>query len=324
MKPAPSANPADCIVRKRGGLSPRSILFALGVVVARIASAHEAGAPTELPWHAQWSFEPWVLVCLIVSTVWYAVGAIRLWRHAGTGRGVDRRQVGCFFAGIAMLALALVSPLDALGSRLFTAHMIQHEVLMIAAAPLLAVSSPLAVWAWALPFDGRRSVGRFLHRPAWRVPWKLATGGIAGWTLHALALWLWHIPSWFDAALRSDALHTLQHLSFFLSALVFWWSVLGTASRRRSGAALLSIFTTMVHTGALGAILTLSRSAWYTAYTTTTYPFGLSPLQDQQLGGVVMWVPAGFVYIVCGLLVATRAMRSPGPARRISGGGVFK
>jgi putative membrane protein len=217
---------------------------------------------------------------------------------------------------MAMLVLALVSPLDALASRLFSAHMIQHEVLMIAAAPLLVVASPLAIWAWALPFEWRRALGRLFHRPAWRVPWRLTTRPAAAWVLHALALWLWHIPGWFDAALRSEALHTLQHLSFFLTALVFWWSVLGTAARRHSGVALLSIFTTMVHTGALGAILTLSRTPWYAAYTTTTYPFGLTPLQDQQLGGVVMWVPAGFVYIICGLFVAIRILGRADGARQ--------
>jgi putative membrane protein len=288
----------------------------LGLSWAGAAFAHaESGTSANLPWHGQWSFEPWVLTCLVLSAAWYALGTFRLWQHAGTGRGVERRQVACFAAGMAMLVLALVSPLDTLGSRLFSAHMIQHEILMIAAAPLLVVASPLAVWAWALPFEWRRAVGRFFHQPAWRVPWRFVTGTGSAWVLHALALWLWHIPRWFDAALRSEALHTLQHLSFFLTALLFWWSVLGTVARRRSGTALLSIFTTMVHTGALGAILTLSHSAWYAAYAATTYPFGLTPLQDQQLGGVVMWVPAGFVYIICGLLIATQAMGSAGTWR---------
>ncbi|MDQ6679443.1 MAG: cytochrome c oxidase assembly protein [Pseudomonadota bacterium] len=278
--------------------------------------AHAVSEADGLAWRRHWSWEPWVVACLSLSAVLYAIGAARLWARAGTGRGVSPRQTGSFVLGWVILVLALLSPLDALGNKLFSAHMIQHELLMIAAAPLLVVGRPLAIWVWALPFSWRRAIGSFFHAASWRVPWLFVTGPMVAWLLHALALWLWHIPALFEAALRNEAVHTLQHISFLGTALIFWWSVLGTPSRRASGLALLSIFTTMVHTGALGAILTLSRTPWYSSYADTTFQFGVTPLQDQQIGGLVMWVPTGFVYIACGLAVAIRMLnRSVRPVR---------
>jgi cytochrome c oxidase assembly factor CtaG len=205
----------------------------------------------------------------------------------------------------------LVSPLDPLGSQLFSAHMVQHELLMIVAAPLLVLGRPLAAWAWALPFEWRRAAGAFFHASAWRRPWLMVTGPLAAWVLHALALWLWHVPSLFDAALANTGMHALQHSAFLLTALLFWWSVLGVATRKDEGIALLSLFTTMVHTGALGALLTVSPVAWYAAYATTTPAFGLDAVEDQQLGGLIMWVPAGLVYVGFGLAMAARWLGSP-------------
>ena len=268
------------------------------------AHALDEGAPAgaSLPW----SFEPWVLACLGLSAALYAIGLVRLWSHAGRGRGIGVRTALWFAAGWLTLVVALVSPLDPLGTRLFAAHMVQHELLMIVAAPLLVLGRPLAVWAWALPFEARRGAGRFFHRPAWRVPWLILTGPLAAWALHALALWLWHVPALFEAALHDEAVHAWQHIAFLLTALVFWWSVLGATTRKEEGVALLSLFTTMVHTGALGALLTLSPHAWYPSYAATAPAFGLDAVEDQQLGGLVMWVPAGLVYVVAGLVLARR------------------
>jgi putative membrane protein len=178
---------------------------------------------------------------------------------------------------------------------------------MVVAAPLFVLARPLGAWTWALPPAWRRNLGRFFHRPAWRTPWLVVTGPLAAWLVHALALWLWHIPSWFEAALANDAVHVLQHASFLVGALLYWWSVLG--ARRNGGAAMASLFTTMIHTGALGALLALSPVAWYPTYADRTIAFGLDALEDQQLGGLVMWIPAGFAYLACGLATASRWLR---------------
>lgn len=163
------------------------------------------------------------MACLSISAVLYAIGAARLWAHAGTGCGVSVQQAGNFVLGWLILVVALLSPLDSLGDKLFAAHMIQHALLIIAAAPLLVLARPLAIWVWELPYAWRRAVGGFFHAPGWRIPWLIVTRPMVAWFLHALALWLWHIPVLFEAALKNEAIHTLQHISFLGTALIFWW-----------------------------------------------------------------------------------------------------
>ena len=297
----------------------RLAIGALAMVCTPVPAHSVDEAPADAALLSAWSFEPWVVLCLAVSAVHYAVGLARLWRRAGRGHGVSVRQASAFAAGWLTLVGALVTPLDPLSSVLFSAHMVQHELLMLVAAPLLVLGRPLALWAWALPQPWRRTTGRFFHRPAWRVPWLIVTGPLVAWLLHALALWLWHIPALFDAALNDSVVHTWQHLSFLLSALLFWWSVLGAVTRREQGVALVSLFTTMVHTGALGALLTLARAPWYAHYFATTSPFGINALEDQQLGGLIMWVPAGAVYIICGLAMAARWIEPLAKPQRTAG-----
>jgi putative membrane protein len=292
-------------------LALRGLIAALGAATGSAFAHPIDGAPAPVDWILHGSYEPWVLACLAASIGFYAVGLTRLWRHAGRGRGVSRLGAVAFFAGWAALVLALVSPLDPLGTRLFSAHMLQHELLMVVAAPLLLIGRPLAVWAWALSPAARREVGAFFHHPAWRVPWLWLSAPLAAWALHAAALWLWHVPALFEAALHDTAVHTLQHFSFLFSALLFWWSALGQASRPRQGAAMVYLFTTMIHTGALGALITLSPIVWYPSYLPTTAALGIDALEDQQLGGLVMWVPAGLAYFCTGLVLAARWMNAP-------------
>ena len=284
-------------------------------VAAPAAFAHDVGAAAGVSastlW--RWSLEPWVLVLLALSAGWYALGVQRLWRNAGVGRGISRLQTAAFAGGWLALVLALVSPLDALGARLFSAHMLQHEVLMLLAAPLLVLGRPLAAWTWAFTPVQRQVVGRWTRVRWWTATWALLTDPLAAWALHALALWLWHVPSWFEAALHNEGLHALQHASFLGTALLFWWSALGVDARSRtSGFAMLYLFTTMLHTGALGALLTLAPTPWYPSYAASTGALGLDPVEDQQLGGLVMWVPGSLAYLVAGLAVVARLLARPG------------
>ena len=260
------------------------------------------------PW--EWHLAPGLLALLAVSATGYAVGLRRLWRQAGRGRGVSSWQAWAFATGWLSLVAALVSPLDPLGSRLFSAHMVQHELLMVVAAPLLVVGRPLATWAWALSPAQRRTVGRLLQARGWTSLWTTLTDPLVAWALHALALWAWHIPAFFDAALQNEALHILQHVSFLGTALFFWWSVLGHDPRGRYGPghSAAYLFTTMMHTGALGALLSLSPTAWYAPYIPLTVALGFDPVDDQQLGGLVMWVPAGLAYVVAALWVVGRML----------------
>ena len=288
----------------RGTTSP--IAFALLAFGTASAAAHALEESSQSLSSLPWTFEPWEIGSLVFSAVLYGSGLCRVWLRAGIGRGVRIAQVAAFFLGLLAIVAALVSPLDALSDSLFSAHMVEHELLMIVAAPLLVLGRPLAAWVWAIPERWRQSIGGFFHRPGWRRPWLVFTGPLCAWVLHALALWLWHVPALFEAALENEGVHALQHLCFIGTALLFWWSVLGRASRRDRGVALLSVFTTMVHTGALGALLTLSTVTWYSSYVETAQAWGLTALQDQQLGGIIMWIPAGMVYIVCGLVLSYR------------------
>jgi putative membrane protein len=285
-------------------LMPRGIFVLAGLLLAtEPALAHDGTRTPGL----------WVTALLAISLASYALGLAALWRHAGAGRGVSYGRAACFIGGWLVLAAALVSPLDSLGRQLFAAHMVQHTLLMTAAAPLLVLGRPLAAWAWALPRSARRSTGAALRRPAWRAIWRRITAPMSAWLLHATVLWLWHVPSCFDAAMVRPALHALQHTSFLAGALLFWWSVLGPSARAAPGAALASLFTTLLHTGALGALIALSSNVWYAPYIDTAVTRGWNALEDQQVGGLVMWAPAGVAYIAAGLSLVWSALGRVAP-----------
>jgi cytochrome c oxidase assembly factor CtaG len=251
---------------------------------------------------AGWTWEPGALANLALAGWLYFLGTRRLWAAAAPGRGVRRWQAACFWGGWAALALALVSPLHAMGGALFSAHMVQHEVLMVVAAPLLVLGRPLVPFLWALPVSWRREAGE-IGRAGWfRAGWRALSNPLAAWAIHGAALWAWHAPALYEAALRSERVHALQHLAFFLSALLFWWALFhGRRGALGYGAAVLYLFATSVHTGVLGALITFAGVVLYPAYTATAPAWGLTPLEDQQLGGLIMWVPAGLAYVAAGL-----------------------
>jgi putative membrane protein len=306
-----------------GPVAVHRLIAAAFVAAGAAARAHVPEPAASSGWTPVWTFEPWVVLPLALAAALYAAGLVRLWRRAGTGRGVRRARVLAFAGGWSTLVVALVSPLDALGVQLFSAHMVQHELLMIVAAPLLVLGRPISAWAWALPPRWAAGLGRATRRRAVRVAWRTISTPLPAWTLHALALWLWHVPAAFDAALRSPELHVWQHLSFLVSALLFWWPALGPAGRERLGSGLIYLFTTMVHTAALGALLTLSPLPWYAGYAATTGRLGVDALEDQQLGGLVMWVPAGLVYLASALVLAARWLE-PGAHRAATGARVAR
>jgi putative membrane protein len=294
----------------------RALLLALALVASGEARAH-AGHVHWLELDATWTWDGWVVLPLAASASLYAIGVARLWRRAGRGRGVRVWQVACFAAAWLLLVAALVAPLHWLGGRLFTAHMIEHEIIMALAAPLLVVARPIGAILWALPASWRRS-GRLAQAPAFAALWSRLADPLVATIVHAIALWSWHVPALFDAALASERLHWLQHLSFFVTALLFWWSLLrGRARERGYGAAVLYLFATSLHSGFLGILLALARQPLYPAQTRTSPEWGLTPLEDQQLAGLIMWVPAGLVYAAAALALAgVWIARSGGNAKR--------
>jgi putative membrane protein len=252
-----------------------------------------------------WSFDPAVIVLLVLSAALYFSGVRALWRSAGSGHGIRSWETAAFLAGWVTLAVALVSPLHRLGGVLFAAHMAQHELLMVVAAPLLVLGRPIIPFLWALPISWRRAAGDWASVRPVRAIWVLLTIPAVAWALHAGAIWLWHAPSLYQATLGSELVHTAQHLSFLGTGLLFWWALLhGREGRTGRPAAVIYLFTTAVHTSLLGVLLTFSSRLWYPLYGATTMPWGLTPIEDQQLAGLIMWVPAGLVYAVAALALA--------------------
>lgn len=247
-----------------------------------------------------WEWDPFVAAPLAISICLYVAGLAWFWRRAGLGRGVRIWQAGIFLAGWLTLAGALVSPLHEYAEHLFLAHMFEHELLMAVAAPLLALSRPLATFLYALPRGFRLRLIRAVsvHPVQWL--WKRLTVPATATFLHAVAIWVWHIPVLLDGTLRSAFLHRLQHVCFLVTALFFWWAIF-RMPRRDYGLGAAHIFITMVHTGLLGALLTLAPRDAYPLQTRDAPLFGLTPLEDQQLAGLFMWVPGGMIYLGFGL-----------------------
>jgi putative membrane protein len=249
-----------------------------------------------------WTWDPLVTAALATTALAYARGARRLAARAEGLPPLRRWEVAAFVGGWLALLVALVSPLDALSDLLFSAHMAQHELLMIVAAPLLVLGRPLVVFLWALPPRARVRLGGWSRARAWRAAWHGVSGPLAALLAHGLAVWIWHLPSWHEAALRSEGVHLIQHLSFFWTAALFWWAVVhGRYGRIGYGVAVVFVFATAVHTSVLGALITFATRVWYPLYGDRARAWGIVPIEDQQLAGLIMWVPAGALLMVIGL-----------------------
>ncbi len=251
-----------------------------------------------------------VVVLLAVAAVMYGAGFMRLNAHVHARREWWWRA-SAFALGWVLLALALLSPLDAAAGRSFALHMVQHEVLMLVVAPLLVVGRGLPTFLWSLPHDARLAVGRATRWPWVRSAWDSLTSPFSAWLLHALALWLWHVPQFFNAAVVNGAIHDWQHATFLLTALIFWHALLRAGRQAARGMGLVYLFTTTIHTGVLGALLTFApRPLYATLDAGLRDATALTPLEDQQLGGLIMWVPGALVYVSVALLLAVRWLRA--------------
>ena len=249
---------------------------------------------------AAWTREPTIVLPLLFMLGAYLLGATRALEAAR--RNVSSSKAISFLLGWFTLALALLSPLHDLSESLFSAHMLQHELLMVVAAPLLVAGRPdliyclgasdeLAEATW--PISARR------HNNSGMAP--------AYGSDHGMAL-AWHRsldmahPCAFRPTLSHGWIHAAQHISFLGTALLFWGILLyGHVGKRSYGAGILYLFTTAIHTSILGALLTFASFPWYFIYQHTAAFWGVSPLEDQQLGGLIMWVPASVTYIIAGL-----------------------
>jgi cytochrome c oxidase assembly factor CtaG len=182
-------------------------------------------------------------------------------------------------------------------------------VLILVAAPLLALSAPLLSLLWALPRSWCRRLAKVQRTPPARIGWRIVTNPLVVWVLHLGALVIWHMPSLYEAALHSEIVHALEHASFFGTALLFWRVVVDPSQRLSYGAGVLYVFATAIPGGVLAALITLARTPWYPSYSNTAAAWGLTPLEDQQLAGMLMWMPASVIYVLAALALFAAWLR---------------
>ena len=276
------------------------------MLIPVLAHPGQPPAPHDL-WSA-WNLHPVLLAGLLLAGWAYRRG-----RTGGPRRPVDTWRARCFTMALVALGLALLSPLDALSNALASAHMVQHLLLLLVAAPLLALSAPSSAILRGSPLAVRRASGR------WRRRLGLTHGNLAVlrhpaavWLLQVGVLWFWHAAAPYDAALDNQFLHLLEHASFLVTAVLFWHVVIGVrgSARVSNGLGVLLVFAMAMQSVFLSVLLTFARTPWYSDYATTTAPFGLDPLTDQQLAGVLMWIPAGGIYLAVALALLVSWIRA--------------
>ncbi len=243
---------------------------------------------TSLP--IAWNWAPSIVVGLAVFLGLYlaAIGPLRT-RFAASAP-VTRAQIAWFTAGLLVILLALVSPLDEIGdSYLFSAHMIQHLLLALVAPPLLLLGMP----GWLLrPLLRAGLIRRVLH---------LLTLPLVALILFNATFFIWHVPTLYEATLHNEAIHISEHVLFIATGMLNWWPILSPLpqlSRLSPPTQILYLFLEGIPATILGALIVFAASPLYPTYAAAPRVFGLDPIADQQLAGLVMWMPGGMIYLL--------------------------
>jgi len=220
-----------------------------------------------------------------------------------------------YISGMMILGTALMSPIDALGGQLFFMHMLQHLLTMMVAAPLILLANPFPFMLWGLPRGPRRVVARqFAPRAGVRKVLTAATRPLFIWLFFLFIYIGWHDPTLYNLALKRDWVHDVQHISFFVAAMLFWWIVIGAGPRLhaslpvwgRIGFLVITVPPNML----TGAALAFSPTVIYTYYESVPRFFGVSVLQDQMIGGVIMWIPGSMMLLLAALILLAGQMKS--------------
>jgi putative membrane protein len=256
----------------------------------------------------EWSWPAFVVIPLFLTAVLYSIGVTKMLRRA-TNRKPFVWPVFSFAMGWISLVIALDSPLHEIGEQLFWVHMTQHEILMLVAAPLLTLGRPLLPFLWAMPTAWREHAANLGRSKSFKVVWASISAPLSAWLLSALGLWIWHVPWLFNQTLRSDSIHAAQHVTFLATGLLFWWPLTNRISSVGYGGGLAYVFTTALHTSVLGALLTFAPRPWYSSYIATAPAWHLTALEDQQLGGLIMWIPAGTLLLIVALVLLVKWMK---------------
>ncbi len=252
------------------------------------------------PFLKAWNFAPSIVIGLLIAGIGYYLALRQL--AANRRRLPPIWQIASFYAGLVAVAIALLGPIDGFNDELFLMHMLQHLLLMQVAAPLVLLGRPVQVALRAISVKRSGPVLKTVLRPrVVRTGLTVLTAPLVATIAFNANLILWHVPNMYDTALKNGTIHDLEHAMFFGFALLFWWPIIDPVPRHHKMPkhwAIAAIFLTMVVGIGIGAILTLAQSLIYPFYATTAKPWGLSPMVDQQIGGLIMWVGGGFLYLL--------------------------
>jgi len=285
-----------------GALALAGLALDPGAARAGPAPGSAVPAPTVGGVLLAWSFTPSVLLLLIATATLYLQGRRRL-----VAGGVDwpANRTACFLAGLGALALALLSPIEAYDTVLFSVHVVQHMLLTMVAAPLLAMGAPVTLALRAVKGRGRRRLVRVLHGP----PVRVVSHPLVAWALFTISLYALYFSPLFDRSLRDPLVHDLVHLHFLAAGLLFWWPVVGidpTRWRLPHIARLLFVFLMVPFHAFLGVAILNSGRLLAPSLASFARSWGPAPLADQQAGGAILWGAGDLIALgaVLGILIS--------------------
>lgn len=285
----------------------------LAIDTALSACSAAIAEPRPLPAdRLQWTFSPLVVISLLAAVLLYAYGFYRA-REIKEGSEPDAWHRLAFAGGMVMLFLALCSPVEALSDYLFSMHMTQHIVLMMLAPPLIVWSNPGPTFALAFPPAARAAIARLWRRAGLHHVVNFFMQPVIAWTMFCGAFIFWHVPLPYQWGMNYQLAHSLEQASFLLTALAFWTLVIEPSGERRLsyGATLIYLLVTVIVTDLPGALMVLSPRLLYPGHGGGVALFGLTPLQDQQLAGLIMWIPAGGIYLAAMIWLFARMLAEP-------------
>ena len=262
---------------------------------------------------AGWFLDAALLWCLVAAVV-YEVGRRRIRARHPRSPMIARDRVLWFWVGIALLVAVLSPPVDGAADDLFSVHMSQHLVLGLLAPLAFVVARPLRVMSHIAPPATQRMLWRTSHRALSGAERGAVPVALALITAHVVVFSVWHVPALYDLAVDYDYVHLFEHATLFVTGLGLWWVLVAVRWQARSGLAVLYLFVVGLPMGALGALLTLAPEPIYAAHLATTASWGLTPLEDQQLAGGIMWVPGGIIYLAAASVLFIRWLAAGPPA----------
>ncbi|MCC6166814.1 MAG: cytochrome c oxidase assembly protein [Caldilineaceae bacterium] len=264
-----------------------------------------------------WEWRLEILVVLVPLGVMYTLGWRRLRQQSSYRKLATWPRLAAYLGGLVVLAISLLSPIDRLGSQLFFMHMLQHMLSIMIAAPLLWLGEPFPIMLWAMPAPLRLWVaGLFARRSPFRRAFAAATRPGVTWLVFITVYLGWHDANAYNAALYYRWVHDIQHITFFLAAMLYWWPVVGAAphihGRFPGWARMAYLLATVPPNMLVGVSIAFASHVIYTYYLSVPRIWGFTALQDQMISGAIMWIPGSMMFIMVALLILALLFREKG------------